>query len=184
MTKSAHRPVSAAPAPRRESRAFSYLVPRLVTAAPPVIDPIGRAVLAARCNDHVPAIVRALVDHTIALQNRRGLESGNQRPIQVSVLNRRRRAARAWIQSVLSGDVDPPTQHAVATQWLPTLAGHSSDPEVVRRTVHSCVEFLRGSLVACLFDEPADNLLGHARALNAFETVLGVHMAAAEEALP
>ena len=99
------------------------------------------------------------------------------------MLNRRRRAARAWIQSVVSGAVDQPTQHAVATQWLPTLAGHRSDREAVERTIRSCVEFLRGALVGVLFDEPADNLLGHARALNVFETVLGVHLAAALEVL-
>ncbi len=183
MTKSAHPPVSAAPAPRREPRAFSHLTPRLVTHEPPVIDLTGRAVLAARCNDYVPALVRALVDHTIALQNRRGLESGNRNPIQLSVLNRRRRAARAWVQAVLSGAVDQPTQHAVATQWLSTLAGHSSDREVLARTTRSCIEFLRGAVVGVLFDEPADNLLGHARALNVLETVLGVHLAAALEAL-
>ena len=103
MTKSAHPPVSAGPAPRREPRAFSFLTPRLVTATPPAIDLGGKAVLAARVNDYVPALVRAIVDHTIALQNRRGLESGNRQPIQVSVLNRRRRAARARVQAVLSG---------------------------------------------------------------------------------
>jgi hypothetical protein len=183
MTKSAHPRVSAGAAPRREPRAFSYLTPRLVTAVPPAIDLGGKAVLAARVNDYVPALVRALVDHTIALQNRRGLESGNRQPIQLSVLNRRRRAARAWVQAVLSGAVDQPTQHAVATQWLPMLAGHGRDPEVVLRTVRSCFEFLRGALVGVLFDEPAENLLGHARALNVLETVLAVHLAATQEAL-
>ena len=36
---------------------------------------------------------------------------------------------------------------------------------------------------AVLFDQPEDNLLGHARALHVLETVLSVHLSAAEEAL-
>ncbi|MGE3174705.1 MAG: hypothetical protein AB7O97_18885 [Planctomycetota bacterium] len=183
MTKSAHPSVSAGPALTREPRAFSYLKPRLVTTEPPAIDIGGKAVLGAKANDYVPALARALVDHTIAMHNKRALDSGNRQPIQLSVLNRRRRAARAWIQAVLSGGVDLPTQHAVATQWLPTLAGHGREPELVLRTMRSCIEFLRGAIVGVLFDEPADNLLGHARALHVLETVLAVHLAAAQEAL-
>ena len=166
---------SAAPAstPAREPRAFSFLKPRLVTV---------RVILMARADSSVPALVRAVVDHTIALHNEHGRESGYVQAIQVSVLNRRRRAARSWIQSILAGSVDAPTLHAIATQWLPTLAGNGRDAEFVTRTVRSCVEFVRGSITALLFDQPADNLLGNARALHVLETVLSVHLSAAEEA--
>lgn len=167
----------------RVPRAFSFLKPRLVTAAPPEIDVGGRAVLAARVQECIPALARALVDHSVAMLNEHGLSIGNRQPIQLSVLNRRRRAARAWLQSVVSGQVDLPTLHAVATQWLPMLAGHGRDPETVRRTIRTAVEFVRGTVTGALFDEPEDNLLGHARALHVLETVLSVHLAAAEEAL-
>jgi hypothetical protein len=173
---------SPASAPAREPRAFSFLKPRLITVTPPAIDPHGRAILMARADSSVPALVRAVVDHTIALHNEHGRESGYVQAIQLSVLNRRRRAARAWIQSILSGAVDAPTLHAVATQWLPTLAGNGRDAEFVTRTVRSCVEFVRGSITAVLFDQPEDNLLGNARALHVLETVLSVHLSAAEEA--
>jgi hypothetical protein len=183
MTRQANPSVSAAPAPTREPRPFSFLVPRLVIAEPPAIDAGGRAFLAAKTTEFVPALVRALVDHTIALQNRRALESGNRQPIQLSVLNRRRRSARSWIQAVINGAVDLPTLHSVATQWLPMLAGHSPAPEVQLRLARSCVEFVRGALTGLIFDQAAENLLGHARAQHALETVLAAHLAAVEEAL-
>jgi len=176
-------PVPATAQLTREPRAFSHLAPLIVTAEPPAIDVGGRAFLAAKVGDSIPALVRALVDHTIALQNRRGLESGNRQPIQLSVLNRRRRSARIWIQSVISGDVDRATLHAVATQWLPTLAGNVPDRQSMLRQARSCVEFVRGSLTGLVFDAPAENLLGHARALHVLETVLGVHLAAVQSSL-
>ena len=123
MTKSAQISVTVAATPTREPRPFSYLAPRLRNTELPAIDNGGRAVLAVRVGEYVPALVRAVIDHSIALQNRRGLESGNPKPIAMSVLNRRRRVARAWIQAVVGGLVDLPTLHAAATQWLPTLAG-------------------------------------------------------------
>ncbi|MEQ1634025.1 MAG: hypothetical protein ABL997_16730 [Planctomycetota bacterium] len=173
----------AAPTVRREPRAFAFLKPRRITTTAPEIDLGGKAMLAARVNDCIPALARALVDHSIAVHNERGRENGTRQPIQLSVLNRRRRAARAWVQAVLSADVDAPTLHAVATQWLPMLAGHGREADVVARTIRQSVEFLRGAITGVLFDEPEDNLLLHARALHVLETVLGVHLAAAEEAL-
>jgi hypothetical protein len=173
----------AAPALRREPRAFSFLKARRITTSPPEIDIGGKAILAARVHECIPALARALVDQSIAAHNERGRERGLRQPIQLSVLNRRRRAARAWVQSVVSAAVDAPTLHAVATQWLPMLTGHGQDREVVVRTVRASIEFLRGAITGVLFDEPADNLLGHARALHVLETVLSAHLAAAEEAL-
>ena len=181
MTKSSTSPVSAPLT--REPRAFSHLAPLLVTTEPPVVDAGGRAVLAAKTGEHIAALVRALVDHTIALQNRRALETGNRQPLQVSVLNRRRRAARSWVQAIIGGDVTRPTLHAVAHQWLPTLAGNIPDHRAMLRLANSCIEFVRGAITGLIFDLPAENLLGHARALHVLETVLGLHMAAVEDAL-
>lgn len=169
--------------PSRVPHAFSFLKPRLVTTTPPEIDMGGKALLAARVQECIPALARALVDYSIAAHNEHGRAIGNRQPIQISVLNRRRRAARAWIQSVVSAQVDMPTLHAVATQWLPMLAGHGRDIDVVRKTIRTAVEFVRGTITGAMFDEPEDNLLGHARALHVLETVLAVHLAAAEEAL-
>ena len=150
-------------------------------AEPPVIDQGGRAVLAARVGEHVPALVRALINHTIALQNRRALEAGFPRPISMSVLNRRRRVARSWIQAVVGGLADVPTLHAAASQWLPTLAGNTPDTERLLKTAQSCVEFLRGSITALLFEHPTENLLANARALHVLELVLASHLAATQE---
>ena len=173
----------AAAAPTREPRPFSFLAPKLVLAEPPAIEVGGRAFLSAKTSEFVPALVRALVNHTIELQNRRSRERGWQQPIQLSVLNRRRRCARSWLQSVINGAVDLPTLHAAASQWLPMLCGHGPDQPTMLRTVRSCVEFVRGALTGLIFDHAADNLLGHARAQHALETVLAAHLAAAEEAL-
>lgn len=183
MTKPAIPSVSLAAAPTREPRPFSFLVPRLVLTEPPAVDAGGRAFLAAKTAEFVPALVRALVNHTIEAQNRRARERGTPQPIQLSVLNRRRRCARSWLQAVIHGVVDLPTLHAVATQWLPMLAGHGPDAPTMLRTARSCIEFVRGALTGLIFDQAADNLLGHARAQHALETVLAAHLAAVEEAL-
>lgn len=167
----------------REPRAFAFLKPRLLSATPPAIDGVGRAILMARASDSVPAIARAVVDHTIALHNEHGRSIGHAQPIQLSVLNRRRRAARLWLQSVVTATVDRPVLHAVATQWLPTLAGHGRDRVSVRDAVRSCVEFVRGAITAALFEHPEDNLLGGARALQVLELTLSVQLSAAEESL-
>jgi hypothetical protein len=182
MTKPSHLSVSSAATLTREPRPFAYLSPLLVTAEPPELDVGGRAVLAAKVGEHVAALVRALVDHTISLQNRRALETGNRQPIQLSVLNRRRRCARAWVQSIVSGDLDVATLHLVATAWLPTLAGNVADRKVLLRIATSCVEFVRGAITGLIFDQPAENLLGHARANHVLETMLGTHLAALQRA--
>lgn len=182
MTKPSSPEVAPA-ATSREPRPFSHLRPRLFTVDPPSIDVGGRAVLEARTAEFVPALVRALVDHTIALQNRRALVSGRSQAIALSVLNRRRRAARAWLQAVIAGAVDRATLHAVASQWLPTLAGNLPTPAGALATGRSCIEFVRGALTGLIFDTPAENLLGHARAQHVLETVLATHLAAFEESL-
>lgn len=40
------------------------------------------------------------------------------------------------------------------------------------------VEFVRGAVTACIFDQPAANLLSHAKALHALESTLSAHLAA------
>ncbi len=184
MTKPVVSDAYDAPAAVREPRPFLYLEPaRLPLRADRALATDGRY-LEAAAGHSVPALVRSLVDYTIALQNRRALERGNPQPIQLSVLNRRRRAARSWILAVLAGKVDAAPQHAVATQWLPMLTGTGPDLTKATRPGRTLIEFLRGSITACIFDDPAENLLPHARALHVLETVLSVHLAAIAQVAP
>jgi hypothetical protein len=183
MTKIAELVASTSPAVAREVRPFLFLEPK-VTVSVPELDAVGLQLLAAQTEDDVPALVRSLVNHTIALQNRGRFDSDGSQPIAVSVLNRRRRAGREWVQAVVAGKVDVATQRAVATQWLPTLAGNSVDAAKNRDAGASCIEFLRGGITALIFAAPAANLLPEARALHVLETVLAVHLRALLQAAP
>lgn len=178
MTKSAVSDAYVAPAAVREPRPFLYLEPaRLPLRVEPSFTQNVRY-LETAAGHSVPSLVRALVDFTIALQNKRALERGNPQPISVSVLNRRRRAARSWILAVLAGKVDAATCHAVASQWVPTLTGTGPDFGKATAPARTLIEFLRGGVTACIFDEPAADLLPHAKALHVLETTLSVHLAA------
>ncbi|MCR9243427.1 MAG: hypothetical protein NXI31_00240 [bacterium] len=177
MTKSALT-IETSPANAvREPRPFLFLEPgnAAVSVEIPAADQAG---LEAAATPMIPALVRSIVNFTIALQNRRALEHGNVQPIQVSVLNRRRRAARAWCNAILAGSTDSATGHAAATQWLPTLCGTGPDVGQCIERATSLIEFVRGAITATIFDAPADNLVPHARALHALETVLGSHFTA------
>jgi hypothetical protein len=181
MTKSTVLAKDATSAVLREVRPFLYLEPARLPLAATTVDAAGCARLEASVSPVIPQLVRSLVDFTIALQNRRALERGNVQPIQLSVLNRRRRAARAWILAILGGQNDAATQHAVSTQWIPVLTG--TGPELARAEAsgRALVEFVRGAITACIFDEPSDNLLEHCKALHVLETTLAVHLAALQQ---
>jgi hypothetical protein len=180
MTKSAVSELERASAVR-EPRPFLYLEPALALSTCEAIDPVGLEILDAKVTPSVPALVASLVDYTISRQYRLELERGIPQPIQLSVLNRRRRSARAWIIAILGGNVDQPTLYTLATQWMPMLAGSGPDLAQVARPGRELTEFVRGALTACIFDEPAENLLPHARALHVLESTLAVHLAAVLE---
>jgi hypothetical protein len=93
-------------------------------------------------------------------------------PVVLSVLNRRRRAAREWINSVLAGASDAATLQALAGQWLPVLLGHERSPARKAAATAALFEFLRGAITALLFEEPAENLLPAVKGLHVLETVL------------
>lgn len=169
-----------APATPREVRPFLYLDPIRGATIPVALDPVGLTVLATAVEPAVPMLVRAVVDQSIA--GRHGPDITRRQPPQVSVLNRRRRAARAWLQAIAAGSVDAGTLHAVGTQWLPTLAGAGPELGNGLPTARALVEFVRGATTALLFDAPAANLLPHARALHALESILAVHLAAVVDA--
>lgn len=183
MTKSVVSPESIAPTQKREPRPFLFLEP--MRAAPTSEVNFGKDAiewLDAAASPSIPAFVRSLVNFTIALQNRRALEHGNVQPIQVSVLNRRRRSARAWFNAIVAGKVDSATCHAVATQWLPTLCGTGPDIDRCIKPAQRITEFVRGAITATLFAEAADNLVPNAKALNVLESVLATHLAAVQQA--
>lgn len=177
MTKSAVSVKDTTSAVLREVRPFLYLEPARLPLANVPVDTIGLARLDASVSPSIPQLVRSLVDFTIALQNRRALESGNVQPIQLSVLNRRRRAARSWLLAIVGGKSDAATRHAVATQWVPVLTG--TGPELARAAAsgRALIEFVRGAITACVFDEPSENLLDHAKALHVLESTLAAHLA-------
>lgn len=166
----------------REVRPFLLLQPARLPLKETKADATGLARLDAAVSPTIPQVVGSLVDFTIALQNRRALERGPVQPIQLSVLNRRRRAARSWLVAIVQGKTDAATRHAVATQWLPLLTGTGPDLARAQRSGRALVEFVRGALTACIFDEPSENLLDHAKALHVLESTLAAHLAGLQQA--
>lgn len=165
----------------RERRPFLYLSSRSPWMGPVTIDASGLALLEQRAGDDVPMLVRSLVAHTMTLHHRSGT-SAVATPLPISVLNRRRRSARAWLQAILAGSTDAATLHALTHTWAPQLAGTGPDLASCERTARSCIEFLRGAITALVMQETQDNLLPEAHAIHALETVLAVHLGAIEMA--
>lgn len=125
-------------------------------------------------------LARSLVHFSLDATARHGFPLS--RAPNVGVLNRRRRAARLWINAILAGDLTRETIRNLTHVWLPQLAG--TGPEPRRAIVHGrrCVEFLRGALTACVMAETCDNLLRHAKAIHALEAVLAGHLLAIRSA--
>jgi hypothetical protein len=176
MTKSegSHRDGSA----QRVPRPFLYLKAASLPLSRQPVDSLGVQQLEERVQPMISHLVRSIVDYTIAKQNR---NSRRAQPIQMSVLNRRRRAARAWLLAISSAKADAATRHTVATQWLPLLCGTGPDLKFSLKPARELIEYVRGAGTACIFDAPAENLLPHARALSVFEITLAVHLAAVQQ---
>jgi hypothetical protein len=121
-------------------------------------------------------LAQELVGYSLRRQSRRQAPFVRTPPF--SVLNRRRRVARLWVNAVFAGDVSPATLRSLTQSWLPQLCG--TGPEAWR-AVHAgreVVEFLRGAFTASVMDEPMACLLRHAKALHAMETTLAIHLGA------
>lgn len=164
----------------REPRPFVYLKPASLPMPQLVEDPAGAARLDDAVQEWIPQLARSIVDFTIARDNAR---SGHPAPIGMSVLNRRRRAARAWLQLLAAGRADAGARHVVATQWLPILCGTGPDLLLARAPARELVEFVRGAVTACIFDAARAELLLDARAHYLFESALAAHLAAVREAI-
>lgn len=134
--------------------------------------------LEARVGEDVQIVVRSLVNYTVASQNRRSREAGRSAGTTLSILNRRRRVARSWVQAIISGLVDEATLRSMTHTWLPQLAGTGSDLALAIPAGREFLEFLKGSITALVMSEPAESLVPQAKALRAMETVLGLHLRA------
>lgn len=161
----------------REPRPFLYLKAASLPTSDEPIDTVGAERLEEGLQAQASQVVRSIVDYTIAKQNR----ITNAQPIQMSVLNRRRRAARAWWNAISTAKTDAATRHAVASQWLPLLCGTGPDLKVALGPARELIEYVRGAATACIFDGPDESLLPHARALHVLETTLAVHLAAVHQ---
>lgn len=140
----------------------------------------GLFALEALVSDAAPRIARSIVDWTIARDaaRRRGLREAPS----ISVLNRRRRAARSWVEAVIAGTVDTTTNHAFATAWMPQLAGTGPELREALPSTRELVELVRGAFAALIFAEPAENLVPRALAMHTVEVVLARQLAALENA--
>ena len=167
------------PPASKEPRPFLYLKPARMPLADESVDEFGCAWLDASMEPSVPHLVRGIVDFTIAQQNAR---SPHPQPIPVSVLNRRRRAARAWLRALAEGRRDAATRHAAAGQWLPILCGTGPEFVHLARRAGALIEYVRGAVTATIFAQSRESLLGEARALHVLESTLRVHFAAVLEA--
>ncbi|MFN3241279.1 MAG: hypothetical protein ACE37K_07160 [Planctomycetota bacterium] len=172
MTKSETYPDTTA---SREPRPFLYLEPAAPSSPGRGPDARGVAELQRAFEPRLPHVVRSVVDRTIARHNEKALRP---QPIQLSVLNRRRRAARSWLLTICEGRADASTCHQAATQWLPLLCGTGPDRLGMEAPARALVEYVRGAITACIFDEASESLLPQARALHALESTLAAHLAA------
>ena len=74
--------------------------------------------------------------------------------------------------------MDRATLDALASNWLPPLAGVGHQRARALPHGERYIEWIRGAMTAAIFSDPADNLVPHAYALHALETVLSVHLGA------
>jgi hypothetical protein len=167
----------------RQRRPFLWLGPIDVPRRLPPSAQAGLRLLVGLLMDEVGSLVRSLVNHTVASQNDERRRKGRPQGVSLSVLNRRRRAARSWIVAILRGQVDRATLHAVTHSWLPQLCGTGPRIRNAEEPAHRHVEFLRGLMTAHVMSRVAENLVPEAKALHALETILGIHLGALGEAV-
>jgi hypothetical protein len=158
------------------TKAYPWLRPQRasLTATAEVEQGLGYLQLLAAEDD--VALSRALVQFSFWLRP----ESPPilRRAPSISVINRRRRAARLWINAILAGDLTRDTLRALTHTWLPQLAGTGPEPRKAAVMGRRMVEFLRGAITASVMEWPDANLLRHAKALHALDAVLAGHLLA------
>ncbi len=176
MAKTAQRIETPSPSPTapRERRPFARLEPTTGSAALPGELHQGLTNLELCVGTQIAMLTRALVTYTLTAG--RADTIGRRTPPTISVLNRRRRAARLWIQAILAGRVDDDTRHTVATSLMPKLIGCGPEIHRAERAGELLVEYVRGAMHAAILDRPAANLVPEAAAIHALDTVLANHL--------
>ena len=143
----------------------------------PTLDPVpGRDELAFYVTADIPALVKGLVSFSMSLQNKTALQTGRTPSMVTSVLNRRRRAARQWLEAVAAGRCDQETLGTLPKTWGPALAGTGPGPRAAVTTTRKCLDYIHGACTALIFDAPDENLVPRAKALIALETTLSAHL--------
>ncbi len=136
----------------------------------------GLAYLQLLAADDDVLIARCLVQFSLEARAPRGVPP--TRLPGVSVLNRRRRAARLWVNAILAGDLSRETLRSLTHVWLPQLAGTGPEPRRAAWHGRRSIEFLRGAFSASVMAGPRANLIRYAKALHALEAVLAGHLLA------
>ena len=163
-----------APVPTRVQRL--WLKPQRVQHELPDMAERGLAYLQIFAEADTAAMMRTLVRFSVEIQS--PAERPFVRAPGINVLNRRRRSALLWINSILDGNVSPEALRQLTRVWLPQLAGCGHETQRAARRGRAFVEFVRGLMTASIFDQQADDLLRHAKALYTLETVLGANLRA------
>jgi hypothetical protein len=160
----------------KERRPFLKLSPLLVPREVPEELAPGLEELEHRVGDDVQIVVRSLVNFTVSRQIVAQRAAGRAVGVPHGVLNRRRRSAREWILAIVAGHVDESTLHSLTHTWIPQLAGTGPDVAAAIAPGAEMIEFVRGAISALVMNDFAANLVPHAKALNALETVLSLHL--------
>ncbi len=163
--------------PRPQRGTVLWLPPTGAGTQVPTVDGIDE--LEYLVSDSVQIVVRAVVGKIGSLEIARQRAAGHRpRAVPLRILNLRRRVARTWIVAILQGKVDNASLFALATRWIPQLVGRGEDARRLAASSRELVEYVRGVIAAQVMAEPANNLVPHAKALHALDTVLGAHLAA------
>lgn len=161
---------------RSERPSFHLLRPRRPTAGLPLSAEDGIAYLQFIAGEEDARIAQALVH--ASFRTRAPAGTVFVREPSISVRNRRRRAARLWVNAILAGDVSAPALKALTHSWLPQLAGTGPDAWRGQPAGRRFVEYLRGAFTAAVMTDAMPCLIRHAKALHALESILAVHLGA------
>jgi hypothetical protein len=98
----------------------------------------------------------AIAVHCVVLfATRQGAWSEPKSPrLHLESLNRIRRAARLWLTSLFTGNLDGDFQRSLREDWLPTMLAGGSRGAIQPGRVHAQLEHLRGVVAGLFLDEP------------------------------
>ena len=126
--------------------------------------------------EHDEILARALFAYSLRRSSRRSVPF--EARLSFAVRNRRKRAARLWVNALLGGDVRPQTLRTIAGSLVPQLAGTGPDAWRATTAGRDFVDHLLGSATAMVMDRPRPCLIRHAKALHALESILALQLGA------